>query len=1524
MALLAAVAATGIDAIVNGQAALASDLQSFAADSHAMSEGFNSVAGGSNAIAGNDYSVALGSGSIADRVNTGSVGSYGAERQITSVAAGTAATGSVNVGQLNQTNQNVTNVAGNLANVTNNLANVTNTVSNVVNNGGADSPFVAFGVPTDNAMGGSNPRTDTAPANAAARGSTAVGRGSFVNASATQGTAIGELAEVDGAGGIALGTAAVSVARFSTALGAASSATGFNSVALGQRSVADRDNTVSVGSSTLQRQIANVAAGTQNTDAVNLAQIKAMGANVDNSGNVWSNFVAYDDMTMGKLTLKGANGTKITGLAAGTVAAGSTDAVNGAQLYNTANSVAATLGGGTAVNRDGTISAPGYVISGSTYANVGDALQAINIVAGDPTDASKYVKVVSVASAATASGGEAVAIGGSAFASGNGAVAIGSRAAAGYANSTAIGTNAMTYAANTVSVGSRGAERRITNLASGRDMTDAATVGQVYDILIGTNSSTASQLNALQTQVTQNAQQTSGVKSMLLGAPSVTSYIAVSENVTPGGTATTTSGDMNAMAIGPVADAEGIDALAVGAGAYAAANEATAVGSSANARSLNSTAIGAGASVGVMSDNSLAIGYNANVVATNAMAMGTGAIVQESGGVAIGYNAKILKGATNSMAFGVGATASQANSIALGNDSVADRVNAISVGSTAQRRQIINVAAGTFDSDAATVGQLKSVNAALGGGAAINQDGSITSPAYVIGGTTYNDVGAALASIATDSIAASADALQYDTAKHDVATLGNAGTPVKLTNVADGALNAGSSDAVTGAQMYDTNQAVEKNTADMASMTTNIDNGAIGLVQQDSVSRDLTVAKGTDGKHVDFTGTAGSRELLGVAAGTTAGSAVNLGQISPVVSSLGGGATVNADGSVTRPTYHVQAGTQTTVGGALSSLDTNLSLLQTQINAGGIGLVTQDPVSHDLLVGAATDGMHVNMAGTSGNRAISGVAPGAINAISDQAVNGSQLFATNEAVAQNASDIAANTGSITNLDQRVTDNTTQITNLDARTTTIEGDVSNITNQITNGEIGLVQQDQTSRNLTVAKDTDGASVDFTGTSGVRELTGIAAGTTDTSAVNVGQIKPMVTALGGGAQINADGSLTGPTYHLQGATQTTVGDALGSLDTGLTTLQQNMETGGIGIVTQDPVSRTINVGATTDGSLINLAGTSGNRVLTGVAPGAVNAASTDAVNGSQLYTHAASTAVALGGGSTVNPDGSVTAPSYNVGGTVVSNVGSAITNLDGRVTQNTSDIAGLQTTIGNISGSVANALQYDSSAHDKVTLGGTAANAPKVTLTNLQDGEVSATSTDAVTGAQLWNTNQQIGNLGQQIGDLGQSVKNTQVTGSSYVAVNSTGNAAQAIGNGTVAIGGGAKASAPNSVAIGEGSVADQSNTVSVGSTGNERRITNVAAGQAPGDAVNMQQFQGGMNDIARNAYSGTASAIALTMVPEVDANKNLAIGVGTAGYKGYQAVAVGLSARVTQSLKVKLGAGISSAATTVGAGAAYQW
>jgi trimeric autotransporter adhesin len=80
------------------------------------------------------------------------------------------------------------------------------------------------------------------------------------------------------------------------------------------------------------------------------------------------------------------------------------------------------------------------------------------------------------------------------------------------------------------------------------------------------------------------------------------------------------------------------------------------------------------------------------------------------------------------------------------------------------------------------------------------------------------------------------------------------------------------------------------------------------------------------------------------------------------------------------------------------------------------------------------------------------------------------------------------------------------------------------------------------------------------------------------------------------------------------------------------------------------------------------------LHNVADGVVNASSTDAVNGSQLYALGSSTADALGGGSTVNPNGSITNPTYVMnGGDTYTNVAGALTNLDGRVTQNTTDIA-----------------------------------------------------------------------------------------------------------------------------------------------------------------------------------------------------------------------------------------------------------
>ncbi|SDH48924.1 Head domain of trimeric autotransporter adhesin [Paraburkholderia phenazinium] len=906
-------------------------------------------------------------------------------------------------------------------------------------------------------------------------------------------------------------------------------------------------------------------------------------------------------------------------------------------------------------------------------------------------------------------------------------------------------------------------------------------------------------------------------------------------------------------------------------------------------------------STGGPSDHAaVAVGFGAQAVGARTVAMGWAANASATDALAFGYY--ISASANGAVALGAGANASGTNSVALGFGSVANRGNAVSVGTTGSERQIINVAAGAQATDAVNVSQLLGVTAALGAGTSVNSTtGAVTAPSYNINGKTYNDVGSALAALSASS--GTPNAVLYDNSNHTSVTLGGSGSTamVALHNVAAGTAP---TDAVNLSQLTAEDAKINANgTATAAALgggsTYNTTTGAItnpaynvGGTTYNNVGGALTNLDGRVSNAVTYDNSNHSSVTLGGSGSTTP---VALHNVS--AGALNASSTDAVNGSQLYTTNQQVAQNTTSI----STINTALA-----------NTVNYDSSAHD----------KVTLGGASGTT-LTNLKAGAVTASSTDALNGSQLY-------KNASSVAAALGgnTIVNADGTIGAPTYKIgstsfndvgdalTNLDGRTTSNTTAINSLSNSIINGTIGLVQQDPVSGDITVGQSTNGTHVDFAGTAGARELTGVAMGTTQTSAVNLSQLSPVVSALGGGATVNADGSISGPMYHVQGGSQTTVGAALDSLDDGLNSLQQGIATGSIGIVTQDPVSRTINVGGATDGLLINMAGTAGARVVTGVANGAVGKGSQDAVNGSQLYANANSMAAALGGGSTVNADGTVAPPSYAVGGTTFNNVGSALTNLDGRVTQNSSDIAGIQNTISNISGTLANAVQYDSSAHNSVTLGG--ANAPQVKLTNLQNADLSATSTDAVTGQQLYATN-------QQVADLSQAINNSMNTGDRYVAANTGNSPAVATGTSTVAVGGGgAQATAANSVALGEGSIADQANTVSVGTQDNQRRITNVAAGQAPTDAVNLGQMQAGLSSVARSAFGGVAAATALTMIPDVDAGKTIAVGVASANYKGYQATALGATARINDNVKIKLGMGIGPSNTTWGAGMAYQW
>ncbi|MEK6349349.1 MAG: YadA-like family protein, partial [Burkholderia sp.] len=674
-----------------------------------------------------------------------------------------------------------------------------------------------------------------------------------------------------------------------------------------------------------------------------------------------------------------------------------------------------------------------------------------------------------------------------------------------------------------------------------------------------------------------------------------------------------------------------------------------------------------------------------------------------------------------------------------------------------------------------------------------------------------------------------------------------------------------------------------------------------GLIGDDGKARaavtyDMNKSGNADFASVTLGGTGATQAvtLHNVAAGTVTTDAVNVSQLKGVTEVLGGDAAVGSDGTVTAPSYEIGGKHYDNVGDAIKA-------------ASEIGTGT-DPnaVAYD---GDAKD--VVTLAGKDGTT-LKNLKAGDLSASSMEAINGSQL----NTVAQNIADhlgggatfdpatgkisapsyeLATSDGSkakydsvgdaFQNLDERVTQNNTQI-----------GDMKK----------GL--------DNTVRYDDDSHAAVTLGTkdTGPVALKNVADGTDETDAVNVRQL------------------------HAAGLVD----------DEGLM---------------RSAVVYDKNEDGTTNFGSVTLGGNDASSPveLHNVAAGK---AQTDAANVSQL----SGVTAALGGDAGIDAStGNVIAPSYEIGGDTYHNVGDALTNLDGRVKS-------IQDDIGeeiNLAGAVSYDRNADGSVNfGSVTLGNGLASGP-VVLTNVADG---ASQYDAVNFGQLSALSDRVddldGRIGSEIiptdpnpgggdselvsgtggsgGDAGEVVKPIAGNGNGNTAAGSSAMVSNDINNATAtgagsrvqaeggtAVGQGARvqAGADNAVALGSGSIANEANTVSIGSEGHERRLTNVAAGVKPTDAINKGQFDqamgnvhGQINDLSKNAYSGIAAATALTMIPGVDPGKNLSFGIAGASYRGYQAVALGGEARITENLKMRAGVGLASGGNTFGVGASYQW
>jgi trimeric autotransporter adhesin len=196
--------------------------------------------------------------------------------------------------------------------------------------------------------------------------------------------------------------------------------------------------------------------------------------------------------------------------------------------------------------------------------------------------------------------------------------------------------------------------------------------------------------------------------------------------------------------------------------------------------------------------------------------------------------------------------------------------------------------------------------------------------------------------------------------------------------------------------------------------------------------------------------------------------------------------------------------------------------------------------------------------------------------------------------------------------------------------------------------------------------------------------------------------------------------------------------------------------------------------------------------------------------------------------------------------------------------------------------------------------------------------SAVDTGAAVGDQ--STASQAGSAAYGFG-ANASATNATALGANSVASGvsslAAGNGAQASATSSVALGNGASATAANSVALGSGSVASTPNTVSVGSVGNERRVTNVAAGFAPTDAATMGQ----VNDLDRRAQRGIAAAVAMASSTPPLAPGQSGLTLGSGFYRGQGAASVNFAHRFNSTTPVYFSAGYSNGGGTEHAGRA---
>nr|WP_279027097.1 ESPR-type extended signal peptide-containing protein [Snodgrassella alvi] len=519
------------------------------------------------------------------------------------------------------------------------------------------------------------------------------------------------------------------------------------------------------------------------------------------------------------------------------------------------------------------------------------------------------------------------------------------------------------------------------------------------------------------------------------------------------------------------------------------------------------------------------------------------------------------------------------------------------------------------------------------------------------------------------------DALQWDKVNGNYKADHGTGNAQKITQVAAGSIAANSTDAVNGAQMY----SLSTGTADSVNkLTENLNKTNLELGS-------LSTATNTDLKNLKDSLNSTSDKLTQLTSSTS-------GSIQSISTSL--------DTLTTSTANSLQA-----LDKGLKDTSSSVSALQT-----------------NALQWNADKGVY-DASRNGSAKVLSGVAAGAVSAVSTEAVNGGQLYSLSTVTVAGLNSVSTGLSSLSE------SATTGLNNLSASLSSANQNLTTLQQN------ALQWKDDGTGNNTGFYDAG-----YNGTA--QRITNVAAGNIalgSTDAVNGGQLFSLSSSASTGLS-SLSTNLSKVTDNQLGSLSTIIGDNLNTVNQNVSSLSSSLNdtNTNVGNLQKDALQWNSTISA--------YDATRGGRAqtLTGIAGGDISATSSDAVNGAQMYSLSTLTQTGLSSSSTgLSSLSSVTSSALNNVNrsleslstethTGLSSVSTGLSSLSQSTTTGLNNLtASLSSTNQNLTTLQQNALQWNGTAYDA----GRSNTVQKIT--NVAAGRIAVDSTDAVNGSQFFN-------------------------------------------------------------------------------------------------------------------------------------------------------------------------------------------